>query len=449
MDKTKFIQQPDGYLNRVPVLQFVLVTLLFPLWGAAASLNDILITQFKAVFELSNVASAFVQSAFYGGYFLIAIPAATIIKKTSYKLAIIIGLLCYIMGCFIFFPASHMATYGMFLVAIFGIAIGLSFLETSANTYTTLLGPRESATKRINLAQLFNPIGNIVGILLGKYFVFTDGESSLQEQLAGMSPAEAKQFSLEMLQRTLVPYKIILMILLAVLILFLIVKFPKAKPELPKKTKKQVDLGETLKYLSKNVPFKKGILAQFIYMGLQTTVWSFTIRLALDVNPHVNERFASNFMIYSFIAFFIGRLLANILMARFKPIFVLALYSVIGFILLAYTALVPNMSAVYGAVFVSVLFGPCWPTIYGRTVEMVENKYRETAGAFLVMAIIGGAVIPPIQGLFTDLFGSLQLSFVVPMCCFLYLAYYFYKENRASSNKNVEEDSTIKQSIVQ
>ncbi|WP_040207354.1 L-fucose:H+ symporter permease [Neobacillus jeddahensis] len=442
MNNKKITQFSDGYLSRVPILPFVLVTLLFPLWGAASSLNDVLITQFKAVFDLSDTATAFVQSAFYGGYFLIAIPAATIIKKTSYQIAIIIGLLFYIIGCSIFFPASHLATYGMFLAAIFGIAIGLSFLETSANTYTTMLGPKATATRRINLAQLFNPIGNITGIMLGKYFVFTNGDS-MKSQLATMTPAEADAYSLEMLQRTLVPYKVILVILLVVLVMFLIVKFPKAKPEVLKDNKKKVGLGETLKYLSKNTSFKKGILAQFIYMALQTTVWSFTIRLALDLNPNINERFASNFMIFSFIAFFVGRLIANILMTKFKPTFVLSLYSIIGVLVLAYVALVPNMTAIYGAIFVSVLFGPCWPTIYGRTLETVEDKYRETAGGVVVMAILGGAVGPVIQGFFSDWVGSLQLSFIAPMIFFLYLAFYFYKEHKAAAVTYVKKESKI------
>lgn len=351
------------------------------------------------------------------------------IKKTSYRVAIVIGLIFYIIGCFLFFPASNSVTYGFFLFSIFAIAVGLSFLETSANTYTTMLGPKESATQRINIAQVFYPIDAMTGILLGKYFVFTEG-ASLESQLAGMSPAEAEQFSLEMLQRTLVPYKFILMILFVVLVMFIIFKFPNTKAVETKADKSGVGLVETLKYLIKNTPFKKGILAQFIYMGLQTTVWSFTIRLALDINPEVNERFASNFMVYSFIAFFIGRFLANFLIAKFRTTLVLTIYSIIGTMLLTYVVLVPNMTAVYGAVFVSVLFGPLWPTIYGRTLETVKDKYRETAGAILVMSIIGGAVTPPIQGLFSDIFGSMQISFVVPVLSFLYLAYYFYQENK-------------------
>ena len=163
-----WVQLSDGYLSRTPMFQFVILCLIFPLWGAAASLNDILITQFKTVFTLNDTATAFVQSAFYGGYFLMAIPASILIKKTSYKLAILIGLLFYIIGCGMFFPASHVATYSMFLVAIFAIAIGLSFLETSCDTYATMFGPKETANKRLNVANVLIPLGDIMGIVLGK-----------------------------------------------------------------------------------------------------------------------------------------------------------------------------------------------------------------------------------------------------------------------------------------
>lgn len=159
MNDKNIVQMPDGYLNKTPLFQFILLSCLFPLWGCAAALNDILITQFKSVFSLSNFASALVQSAFYGGYFLIAIPASLVIKKTSYKVAILIGLTLYIVGCTLFFPASHMATYTMFLAAIFAIAIGLSFLETAANTYSSMIGPKAYATLRLNISQTFYPIG--------------------------------------------------------------------------------------------------------------------------------------------------------------------------------------------------------------------------------------------------------------------------------------------------
>lgn len=430
---TNLVQQPDGYLSKTPIFQFILLSCLFPLWGAAASLNDILITQFKSVFTLSDFASALVQSAFYGGYFLISIPASMVIKKTTYKTSILIGLLFYIIGCILFFPASHMATYTMFLFAIFSIAIGLGFLETAANTYSTMIGPRQHATLRLNISQTFYPIGAVSGILLGKYLVFQEGDS-LASQIAQMTAEQAHIFKLEMLQHTLEPYRMMIYVLVGVFILFAVTKFPSCKVASNNIVgEKTPGIFETLKYLAGNGRFKKGILAQFLYVGMQVAVWSFTIRLALTINPEINERLAANFMVYSFICFFIGKFIANFLMTKFSSNKVLVVYSIIGSLLLVYISFVPNMSAVYMAVAVSILFGPCWATIYAETLESVEKKYTETAGAVIVMSIIGAAVVPAIQGLVSDLTGSMQLSFIVNLVCFGYVGKYFYDEVKKES----------------
>ncbi|HIW13128.1 MAG TPA: L-fucose:H+ symporter permease [Candidatus Salinicoccus stercoripullorum] len=435
--------ESNGFLNRTPILQYALVTLLFPLWGAAASLNDVLIAQFKTIFDLSNFASAFVQSAFYGGYFIFALPAAWLVRKSSYRLAIVTGLFLYIIGCALFFPASHMATYGMFLAALFIIAIGLSCLETSANTYSVMLGRKDKSTQRINLSQTFYPIGAMVGAILGKYLIFTDG-ASLESQMSTMNQKEATAFGLEMLQRTMTPYIILIAVLVVVMLLFVFIKFPKCKPE--NGTSEKVGFRPAVKHLFGIKGFRKGVVAQFIYMGLQTTVWSFTLRLALDVNPDINERFATNFVILSFVAFFIGRFIATALLAKFDANKILLTYSLIGVLVLMYASFIPNETAVYAAVFVSVLFGPCWPTIYDRTLQKVENpKYVEFGGAVLIMSIIGGAVMPAVQGLVADLFGSMQLSFIVPVLCFAYIAFYFNSESKEAKQwsketgvKNVE-----------
>ena len=427
-ESKKFIQYADGYLSRTPIFQFILLSCLFPLWGAAASLNDILITQFKSVFALSDFASALVQSAFYGGYFLVSIPASIVIRRSTYKTAILAGLGFYIAGCCLFFPASHMGTYTMFLFAIFAIAIGLGFLETAANTYSTMIGPKEKATLRLNISQTFYPIGAITGILLGKYLVFQEG-GSLHSQLAQMTAAQANAFKLEMLQHTLEPYHVLVYILLAVFVLFAITKFPKCKAT--GSADEQIvrpGMGETLRYLIHNSRFKKGILAQFLYVGMQVAVWSFTIRLALTIDPNLNERLAANFMVYSFICFFIGKFIANFLMAKFSPNKVLMVYSVIGSLFLLYISFVPDISVVYVAVAASVLFGPCWATIYAKTLEAVDKKYTETAGAVIVMSIIGGACVPAVQGMVSDLTGSMQLSFVVNLLCFMAVGKYFYDE---------------------
>ncbi len=424
MIKANAIQGSDGYLDKTPIFQFILLSCLFPLWGCAASLNDILITQFKSVFELSNFASALVQSAFYGGYFLIAIPASLVIKKSSYKVAIMIGLSLYILGCTAFFPASHMATYTMFLAAIFAIAVGLSFLETAANTYSSMLGPKSHAILRLNISQTFYPVGAIAGILLGKYLIFQDG-ASLESQMAVMSVDQIHAFRLEMLEHTLKPYKYIIFILVGVFTLFALTQYPKCKVA-RQSGHKAPSIGKTLKYLSTNNRFKKGIVAQFLYVGMQVAVWSFTIRLALEM-ADINERAASNYMVYSFVCFFIGKFVANILMTRFSAEKVLIAYSIIGMAFLTYVSLGHDFSAVYVAVGVSILFGPCWATIYAGTLDTVDNEYTETAGAVIVMAIVGAAVVPAIQGLVADMVG-MQLSFLVNFICFGYVGYYFLGE---------------------
>ncbi|WP_245673577.1 L-fucose:H+ symporter permease [Endozoicomonas ascidiicola] len=427
MRKINWIQQSNGYLDKTPIFQFILLSCLFPLWGAAAALNEILITQFKSVFELTNFASALVQSAFYGGYFLIAIPASLVIRKTTYKTAILIGLGLYIAGCMLFFPASSNATYTMFLFALFAIATGLSFLETAANTYSSMIGHEKHANLRLNISQTFYPIGAISGILLGKYLIFQEG-ASMETILAGMTADQAHIFRLEALQNTLEPYRYMIMVLLLVFGLFAITRFPACKIQSDSKVaEKAPSLIDTLRYLSGNSRFKRGIIAQFLYVGMQVAVWSFTIRLALDLSD-INERTASNFMIYSFICFFVGKFVANFLMTRFSAAKVLIAYSVIGSLVLAYVCLVPNITAVYAAVAVSILFGPCWATIYAETLATVENKYTEVSGAVLVMSIVGAAVIPAIQGLVADMIGSLQLSFFVSMLCFVYVGYYFLRE---------------------
>ena len=427
MRKTNWTQMPNGYLDKTPIFQFILLSCLFPLWGAAAALNEILITQFKSVFELSNFASALVQSAFYGGYFLIAIPASLIIRRSTYKTAILIGLGLYIAGCMLFFPASNMGTYTMFLFALFAIATGLSFLETAANTYSSMIGHEKHANLRLNISQTFYPIGAILGIVLGKYLIFQEG-ASMESLLAGMSAEEALAFRLEALQNTLEPYRYMIMVLLVVFALFALTRFPACKVQTTgQKQQKNPSLGETLSYLAGNARFKRGIIAQFLYVGMQVAVWSFTIRLALDLSD-INERTASNFMIYSFICFFIGKFVANFLMTRFQAAKVLIAYSVIGALVLAYVCLVPNITAVYAAVAVSILFGPCWATIYAETLATVDNKYTEVSGAVLVMSIVGAAVIPAIQGLVADMIGSMQLSFFVSMLCFVYVGYYFLRE---------------------
>lgn len=425
-------QLPDGYLSRTPWFQFILISCMFPLWGCAASLNDILITQFKSVFTLSDFATALVQSAFYGGYFLISIPAAQIIARTNYKTGILIGLGFYIVGCTLFFPASTMATYTMFLFAVFGIAIGLGFLETSCNTYSTMLGPKDKSTLRLNISQTFTPIGFLGGILLGKYLIFQEGES-LHSRVANLSAEALHEFKLEALQFTLQPYKAIIAALVVVFIIVLLTKLPSCKVQ-TKSNEAKPSFGETISYLITNKRFMGGIAAEFLYVGMQVAVWSFTIRLALDLDHSINERSASDYMVFSFISFFAGKFVANILMTKFSVPKVMIAYSLAGIPLVLYIVFVHNFSAVYAAIAISFLMGPGWATIYAETLAEADPKYKETAGAVCVMAIVGAAVIPAMQGLLSDMVGSLPISFIINAFCFVAIMVFFIvklKENKA------------------
>lgn len=268
----------SAYLPHTPWLQFLLVCCLFALWGMAGNLNDILIAQFKKGFDLTDTQTALVQSIFFLGYFFVALPAAALIKRFSYKAAIIIGLCLYALGCFLFVPAAQIMTYGAFLACLGVIACGLSFLETSANTYSSLLGPIQSSTQRINFSQIFNSLGVISGVLIGQLMVFGENDPS-HEQLLAMPAAAADVARHQMVGQVVGPYLIIGSVLVVLALVFVFIKFPSCKgapaqqQQLPTES-----MGPTLKRLFAIPRFRLGILSQFLYVGGQVGVWSFTIR---------------------------------------------------------------------------------------------------------------------------------------------------------------------------
>ncbi|WP_226476076.1 L-fucose:H+ symporter permease [Pseudomonas sp. MWU16-30323] len=430
MDKPALQQTPDGfYLNRTPWFAFILLCSIFALWAAAASMNDVLIAHFKKAFLLSDFQTAFVQSAFYLGYFFVAIPAAMVVRRFSYKTTILIGLLLYMFGCLLFFPAASTAKYGMFLLALFVIAAGLSFLETACNTYSTLMGPRETGTRRLNISQTFHPFGAMAGVYVGSFVMFKDTDATTQ-QLQQMSVSEAAVQQLQMIQSTLLPYQWMIAVLVLMFILIAVTRFPACKGNKPADSKPG-SLRQSLGRLWRNPRFTFGVLAQFLYVGAQVGVWSFTIRLAMQMGG-MNERSASWFLLTTFAAYFVGKMIANLLMRRLHPARVLAMYGVLCIVLLAYTILVPNISAVYAAVGVSIFLGPCWPTIYGLTIDGLGED-TGVGGSLLVMSIVGGGVIPIFQGLLSDASGgNMQLAYSVPLLCFIVIVIYAVKCLRQS-----------------
>ncbi|AFC84534.1 L-fucose:H+ symporter permease [Frateuria aurantia] len=414
------VQLSDGfYLNRTPLFAFGLLCCLFSLWGCAMSLNDVLIGQFRKAFMLSDFQSALVQFSFYISYLVLAIPAAMVIKRFSYKSSILTGLLLYVVGCLLFFPAAMLARYQLFFVALFVVAAGLVFIETAADTYCTLLGPPGKGTHRLNLASAFQPIGAILGSSMGSWLIFKQGDLSL-EQLREMPASQAWQHQLAMIHATLEPYRYLLAVLAVVIIAIGLTRYPACKGPDPSRAQRMDTLG-ALGRLFRQPRFVFGVLTQFLYVGAQVGVWSFVIRLTMGLG-HLGERQASMYLIASFVAFFVGKLIANAFMRHARPAQVLFVYALLCIAALAYAVTVHNFSAVYAAILVSGLLGPCWPTIYGLTVDGLGHD-RAYGGSVLVMSISGGGIVPLLQGYVSDASGgNMQLAYSVPLACFVVIA---------------------------
>ncbi|HHB8311242.1 TPA: L-fucose:H+ symporter permease [Klebsiella pneumoniae] len=414
----------SAYLPHTPWLQFLLVCCLFALWGMAGNLNDILIAQFKKGFDLTDTQTALVQSIFFLGYFFVALPAAALIKRFSYKAAIIIGLCLYALGCFLFVPAAQIMTYGAFLACLGVIACGLSFLETSANTYSSLLGPIQSSTQRINFSQIFNSLGVISGVLIGQLMVFGENDPS-HEQLLAMPAAAADVARHQMVGQVVGPYLIIGSVLVVLALVFVFIKFPSCKgapaqqQQLPTES-----MGPTLKRLFAIPRFRLGILSQFLYVGAQVGVWSFTIRFVQLVQQGTSEHSATYWLLASLVIYAVGKTVATWLMNRLNPAMLLGTFALAATALLLIAVFSGSMLAVYALILVSFCMAPCWPTNFGLVIKGM-GKDTQTAGSIVVMSIIGGAVIPLVMGIISDMNGgNMQIAFIAPLLCFVYVAFY-------------------------
>lgn len=407
-----YVQRPDGYLDRTPWVKFILIGLLFGIWGTAVALNDVLIAQFKEVFTLSNVASALIQSAYFGAYFLVSLPTSALIKKYSYKVAIVIGIALFAGGSLLFYPASRAGSYMPFLCCIFIMAIGAGMLEMSCGTYVVMMGSPKEATLRSSIAQTINPVGNIVGIALGKFLIFNEG-TRLSERMSGLSKAELHEFRLSALRQTIIPYMIIAGILLVLLVLIAVQKYPSCKVQ-STDSEKTPGTVESVKALLKNKKFVFGWFAQFCGIGAQLTIWSFLIRLVLEINTNMTESQGTTYMMISYAIFFAGRFLVSLLLGKgVKEYNMLSVYLVIAIASMVLVMFAPGNMPIYLLLIVNVVLAPVYPVLYATNIASVERKYTENAGAFATMTLIGGAVFPIFQGKVADLV-SMQFSFVVP-----------------------------------
>ena len=401
-----------GNLARTAIVPLVLIVSLFFFWGGAASLNDILIKQFKKAFELSDLQAGLVQSAFYLGYFLFAMPAAMFMRRYSYKAAVVLGLLLFATGAFLFYPAAEVHTYGLFLLALFVIASGLAFLETSANSLVITLGPAEGAARRLNLAQAFNPLGAMVGVMLGSHFIFSGIEHQAQD-LAAMAPAAREAYFAAESAAVQAPYLVIGLVVVVWAVLVAMVKFPSTHDH----NLHEASAGAQFGQLLRNRHFVFAVVAQFFYVGAQVCIWSYLIRYVQDVVPGTPEKTAAGYLTFSLAIFMCGRFIGAGLLRKVSASRLLAAFASIDLLLCAIAIAMPGTVGIYALVAASLFMSIMFPTIFVLGLDGLDDDRRKLGSSMLVMAIIGGGVLTALMGWVSDLAG-IHWSVAVPAACF-------------------------------
>lgn len=411
-----------SFLHRGMRLPFILIVTCFAAWGVLNNMTDPLVSVFSSVFSMGAFQSSLVQFAFYGAYCVLAIPAAWINSRLGYKGGVLIGLLLASFGGFLFFPASLIMTYGMFLTALFTLAAGLSILETSANPYVMAMGPEKTATRRLNFAQAFNPVGSNLGVLLAAIFILPQVNPATAEDRAALSQAELESVRSEELQAVMGPYIGLAVVLALIALAIALVRVPK-NPSLmadSRSTQKQLP-GTRLSRLLKNRRYSFGVIAQFFNIAAQTCIWTFTLHYVMETLG-VNDAQAGYWLQASLIVFLISRFVMVGLMGRFDPRKLMVLMCVLG---VAFSVLAVVSGNVVGAVAI-VLLSACisllFPTIYGVALEGLGQDTKFGA-AGLIMAIVGGALVPLVHGWVIDI-SSAQVSYLVVTFCFLVVAAY-------------------------
>jgi len=395
---------------------FVLIVALFFLWGLANNLNDVLVAQFKKSFVLSDFQAGLVQSAFYLGYFLIAMPAGLFMRRYGYKSAVVFGLLLYGAGAFLFWPAASLGTYGLFLFALFVIASGLAFLETSANPFVTLLGPEESGTRRLNLAQAFNPLGSITGVLVGQHFIFS-GIEHTPAQMAAMDAATRAAYLAQETSAVQWPYFVIGVVVVAWAVLILLTRFPVGDIAADEAPARHGVMGRLMRDRS----FVFALAAQFFYVGAQVGVWSYLIRYVQFGTPGTPAKEAANFLTACMVAFLAGRFTGTALMKRVSAERLLLVFAVVNVALVIVAMSVPGTVGACALVVCSFFMSVMYPTIFGLAVRDRDDEERKIGSALLVMTIIGGAVLTALLGAVSDRFGIAH-AMVVPGVAFVVVA---------------------------
>ncbi|TQS73608.1 L-fucose:H+ symporter permease [Rhodobacteraceae bacterium] len=412
-------------------LPFILLVTCFAAWGIAANMTDPLVQVFSRIFSMSTLQASLVQFSYYGAYFLLAIPAAFINQRFSYKTGLLTGLGMAIVGAFLFYPASIAMTYGFFLVALFFLAGGLSILETSANPFVISMGPEGNATRRLNLAQAFNPVGTNIGVLLSAALILPNLNPADDAERAAMPAAQLSQIRQSELDAVMGPYVGFAVVLLVIWVLIALKPMP-VRHEAGASASGRVPLAATVRRLLKNRHYAFGVGAQFFNVAAQTCTWTYTIQYVLGVTG-ATEAQAGWYLQASLILFLIARFAMVGLMVFVRPSLLLALMAALGVAMCLMAAGLPSTFGIWLVVGLSACLSLMFPTIYGIALEGLGDDTKFGA-AGLVMAIAGGAIMPMVQGAVMDEFGA-ALSFVVPAACFAVVAFYGVFDLRATRRR--------------
>jgi len=428
-------------VSRDVLLPFILITSLFALWGFANDITNPMVSAFKKILELNNTQASWVQMAFYGGYFTMAFPAALFVKKYSYKKGILLGLLLYAIGALLFYPAAQYQAFGFFLAALYILTFGLAFLETTANPFILSMGDERTATRRLNLAQAFNPIGALTGLYVAQTFILGSLQSddidaqgnSVYDSLAAPAKEAVRQADLMVVRD---PYVILGLFVLFMLVLVFLVKMPEKKEE------GGGSAGSAVRRLFKSRQFVEGVLAQMFYVGAQIMCWTYIYQYAESLG--IDNRSAVTYAYWALVLFLIGRWIGTYLL-RYISSGKLLMYFSIGAIAFTLGAIfISGMNGLYSLVGVSMCMSIMFPTIYGIALEG-QGEDTKFGAAFLVMAIVGGAIMPVLQGMILDVGGpgysdvlilgvsEVNFSFVLPLFCFFIVALFGYRTYKVHS----------------
>lgn len=429
-------QSSDHHIPLLPAgygLPFALVTALFFLWGIPNNLNDVLIRQFMKSFAMTRFEAGLIQSAFYMGYFVLAMPAALVMRKLGYKSGFLIGLGLFTTGTALFWPAAIVARYSLFLIALFIIASGLSFLETASNPFIAQLGDPRTAARRLNLAQAFNPLGAITGVLVGTLFIFSGVELTPSQIAALQAQHRYTAYLHSETMRVVAPYLVLSALTLVMLILIAVTRFPSALREAEQKESSSGSFVTLLRYPH----FLIAVAAQFAYVGAQVGTWSYMISY-IQSYAHQPEKSAGYLLTGTLVLFGIGRFFSAWLMRFVQPSKLMAVYALINAGLAALGVAFPGWIGVYALLLTSFFMSLMYPTIFAQGIRGLGENTK-IGGSLIVMSIVGGAVLTPIMGLISVRFGGIAMAYMVPLLAYVFIAIYSFADIRLMKAANLAD----------